>query len=268
MKNLILAAAAALGLAAPALADEVRLRNGSVLEGLVHEKDNAVVIELDAGTVTIPRADVLKIVSSDGPLKELAEREKNARDPRSLHDLAVWAEKQGLTGRARDLHRRVLEIDPNHKESRVALGYVFQDGRWMTQDELMAARGLVRYEGRWVTADERAKEEQRLFEMQQRTDRAQAEQEGRRRAETARAALERARLDALRQNALWTSWVPVPWGPVPYSPYRVSGYAESQQLPLSGVPQQLPLSGVPQQLPLSGVPQQLPLAGSPVLEAR
>ena len=255
--------AAVFALAVPARADDVRLTNGAFLEGVVQEKGDTVVVEMDIGSITLPRSEIRSITRSRGPLQEFEERRRAARDPAGLHALAVWAEKQELQTKSHEVYRRIIEIDPDHKEARRALGYTLHDGRWLTENELMTAKGLVLYDGRWMTPEERSKELERQMELQERAARAQAQEEERRRAETARAALDRARTEALRQNAQWTSWVPVPWSPLPWSPYRVSGFAESQQLPSSGVPQQLPLSGVPQQLPASGVPQQLPLSGTP-----
>ena len=79
MKNVI-AAFAALALSVPALADEIRLKNGSVLEGVARDQGDSVVIELDAGTVTIPKDQIRSVTHSSGPLDELEERVSLAKD--------------------------------------------------------------------------------------------------------------------------------------------------------------------------------------------
>src|SRR5438874_12895661 len=93
-KGILIAAVSAL--AVPARADDVRLTNGAFLEGVVQEKGDTVVIEMDIGSITLPRSEIRSISRSRGPLQEFEERWRTARDPANLHVLAVWAEKHDL----------------------------------------------------------------------------------------------------------------------------------------------------------------------------
>ncbi len=44
---------------------------------------------------------------------------------------------------------QVLKLDPEHKESRYALGYSQLDGKWVRQEDVMVKRGYVRDRGAW-----------------------------------------------------------------------------------------------------------------------
>jgi hypothetical protein len=261
MKNWMAAFAALSALSFPLTADEIRLKNGRILEGVARDQGDKVVVEVDGGTITLGRDQIQSITHSSGPLDELEERSRSAKDAESKHQLAVWAEQHGLPAKARELHRQVLELNPDHEGARRTLGYTLYDGKWMTEDEVMAAKGMVRYQGRWVTPEEQVKlmeAEVKLRAAQLRLQRMQEEAENPKRAEPAPRAPEPGAVDLYRRTVSGTSWVPVPWwGQLPWSPYRYSGVTAFPPPPETPWP--LPLSGVPQQLPLGGVPQQMPL---------
>jgi len=69
-------------------------------------------------------------------------------------ELADWCREKNLLAQRKVHLQRLLELDPNHKQARLALGYTWKDGRWSTQEELMKARGLELYRGRWLTRQE------------------------------------------------------------------------------------------------------------------
>ncbi len=69
-------------------------------------------------------------------------------------ELADWCREKSLLAQRKVHLQRLLELDPNHKQARLALGYTWKDGRWTTQEELMKARGLELYKGRWLTRQE------------------------------------------------------------------------------------------------------------------
>jgi hypothetical protein len=139
-----------------ALADEVVLKNGAKLEGAVTESGNKVTVDVGSGTITIDRSEVASISRPDELIREFDHRMGSVRpdDAESHYQVYLWARKQdGLKSRADKLLRKIVEIDPNHEQSRRALGYVNHKGAWLTQDELKGALGLVRYNGGWVTAE-------------------------------------------------------------------------------------------------------------------
>ncbi len=134
--------------ALPAGADEVVLRNGSVLEGIVREEDARVV----GGSITLDRREVAEIRRPKALVEEY-ERRLRDRDGQGLgayYDLALWAREQGLESRARILMRKVLEIDPDHEGARRALGYHLYKGVWLTRDPYLRTLGLLEYRGEWL----------------------------------------------------------------------------------------------------------------------
>jgi hypothetical protein len=64
-------------------------------------------------------------------------------------DMAQRCEKAKMNEQRRFHLEQVLRLDPNHKESRYALGYSRIDGEWMRQEDWMIAQGYVRDRGAW-----------------------------------------------------------------------------------------------------------------------
>jgi hypothetical protein len=148
-----------LAVATPALADEVLLRGGGRLSGVVVERTpSRIVIETAPGRVTLPASRVERVVSSSSAIATYETRAESLAPGEIEGWLALgsWARSQGLQTRARAAFARVLEIDPDNTEAHAALGHVYVSGRWMTLTESYAARGLVEFEGAWLTPAERA----------------------------------------------------------------------------------------------------------------
>lgn len=209
-----------LSLALPAGADEVVLRNGAAFSGSVREDGDRVVLELDFGTMSFRRSEVREIRRSDDPLKELEQRLKSAKDAKSLYETAVWAREKGLNGRANDLLRKVIALEPGHGEARKALGFEQVNGLWLEGDELRVAKGYVRHQGRWLkkeTAEAFRADDTQLRIEQERG--AAAERIAKLQAEVdrARIAVERERVE-LERNRIptygWGMWGTLPWGVV------------------------------------------------------
>jgi len=146
--------AAALALAAAASADEVVLKTGGRISGVVVERTaERVVIETGPGRVTLPMTRVDRVVAAPSALAGYRERAANVAptDAPGWAELARWAEDHQLTTQARDAWQRVLELEPGHPQANAALGRVQVDGRWLASDDAYRAQGFVQYEGRWVT---------------------------------------------------------------------------------------------------------------------
>jgi hypothetical protein len=144
-------------LAAPALADEIFLRGGGRVSGVIVERTpDAVSIETAPGRVTLSMRRVERIVGGRSALEEFRERAARlaARDAEGWAALARWATDRDLVTPSREAWRRVLAVDPAHPEANAALGRVDLDGTWVSEDEAYRARGYVEYEGRWVTPAE------------------------------------------------------------------------------------------------------------------
>ena len=144
--------------AAVVTADEVFLKGGGRLKGVVVEQDaNSVTIEAGPGRVKVPRSRVERIVSGSVALTTYRERAArlSASDAAGWLELALWAREQDLTTQAGEAFERVVALDPSSEVAHRALGDEAVDGRWLGRDEAMRARGLVEFEGRWVSRDER-----------------------------------------------------------------------------------------------------------------
>ncbi len=152
---LALAAFAVLAAASPA--DEVVLKTGGRITGVIVERTlERVVIEASPGRVTLPMSRVARVVTSPSALAEFRERALAVAptDAGGWADLARWAETRELPTQAREAWEKVLGLQPGHPQANEALGRVQVDGRWLTADDAYRARGYVPYDGRWVTPEE------------------------------------------------------------------------------------------------------------------
>ncbi|MCC7381882.1 MAG: hypothetical protein IT384_08640 [Deltaproteobacteria bacterium] len=222
---------AGVGASRTASADQVVLKDGERIEGIVHEDGDQVVIELDFGTMSIDRAEVASIERAPTALSEVEKKRESLRagDVEGLYRLAMEAEKLGLSSKSRALYREVVQLSPEHKGARAALGYRQHQGRWMTEDEFMLAQGYVKHRDRWITPDALKAIEHAETERRQRAQAeadhariAQLESEvakARAEASTARAQAEQAK--ALAEEEQW-GFVPV-WGPGGYSVQSYGG---------------------------------------------
>ena len=141
-------------------ADTVHLKNGSELEGrVVSEGDDAIEFGFPGGGKTsLARGDVEWIDLSD---KTAAQAEFDRRckgaDANGLVMASVWARFHGMKDEETQALRAALRKDPEHAGAHEALGHRRLDGKWVTEDEFMAASGRVRHGGAWVTPEEKAR---------------------------------------------------------------------------------------------------------------
>lgn len=132
----------------PAKADRVVLDDGQVFEGIVTVDDDLVSIELDVGTIAFNKDEVREIERSDTPVHEY-NRRRAAIDPTdvsAVQALAQWATDQGLTNRAGNLHELVVAQAPNNERSRLALGHIRRDGKWVDPKAELLARLAAEHE--------------------------------------------------------------------------------------------------------------------------
>lgn len=141
-------------------ADEVTLSNGGVLQGEIPSDPEKPLDEVHVQTpsgirVRLPKAQV-KDTQATNPIRAEYRRRatRTADTVEAQLALAEWCKAEKLL-RERDLHlRRVLELEPDHAATRLALGYQRVAGGWFTREELQTKLGYVRYDGRWRTAQE------------------------------------------------------------------------------------------------------------------
>ena len=139
--------------AAGVSADEVHLRSGGQLSGIIVARTtSSVEIEVSAGRVTIPHRLIDRIVEGESPLARYNVRARALADDDVLGwlMLADWARGADLSGQARDAYNHVLRVDPNNGAAHAALGHRRVESQWMTRDEAMQAQGFVHFEGEWV----------------------------------------------------------------------------------------------------------------------
>jgi hypothetical protein len=155
LKRVVLAIAIA---AAPLFADEVHLRGGGRLSGqITGQTEESVTIDIGAGVMEVPMSTVVRVDRGTSPLQEYRSRAGSigANDIAGWRELARWATQRGLSAQAREAWTRVHDAVPDDREANRALGLVFYDGRWMPEEESLAARGFIKLGSDWMTVAER-----------------------------------------------------------------------------------------------------------------
>lgn len=176
--------------AVPLFADDVYLINGRKFEGVIAETtDSQVRIQMQGGSLSLPRSQVLRVESGDSNLAEYLRRKealkKNPGTPAAdWLELALWAQARELQQATRESALTAATLDPNLKGLGPILrgyGYVLDDqvDRWIPYAESMRRRGFVLSNGQWITREEyaakvRAYEEENARRQAQREEQARA----------------------------------------------------------------------------------------------
>jgi len=144
-------------LASTVWADEVHMRSGGVVRGVIVEHTaEVVVIETGPGRVTLPLSRVNRLVEADSALGDFYSQEASLapNDAQGYARLARWAENHGLATYGRQTWEQVLKLDPRHPEANAAVGRTYYDGSWMPTREAYRRQGYIPFEGGWVTPAE------------------------------------------------------------------------------------------------------------------
>jgi len=139
--------------AASAVADDVILKDGRVLSGkVVDEGQRLTVVDRDR-KFAVPKLEVTKVVPKPSFMDEYEARLEKLPydDPEAIFEFGRWLAKNEWPSRAGRAYEEVLELDPDHRGARRALGYKLYEGEWVGPEELNRRRGLVKFEGRWYT---------------------------------------------------------------------------------------------------------------------
>lgn len=151
-------------LAAPSHADDVRLRNGKVFEGVIaEERGDTVLVRIPGGSLSLARASVREIVRSASPYAEYLDRVRALRAANAgaadWLALARWARDHELDTAVREAALEAAALEP--KLAGLApllrgLGYELEtsENRWLPLAEVMKRRGLVLADGRWMSRQE------------------------------------------------------------------------------------------------------------------
>jgi hypothetical protein len=261
--------------AAPATSDEILLRGGGRVRGVIVERTkDAVVIETAPGRLTLSMKRVEKIVESRSALAEFQDRAADLApgDAAGWAELARWAAERDLVTQSLEAWRRVLSTDPGHPEANEAFGRVELDGDWVSEDEAYRARGYVPYEGRWVTpAEHEALVRERVAEEEMALEVREADLRVREAEARAREAEARAReAEAAAQQSTQDDGIPLwwGWGGVGAMP---PGFPPPQEPLPEPPPSETPPPGPPSSTPPSSIgptpPSDSPAASKPATRA-
>jgi hypothetical protein len=133
--------------------DELQLAGGGRLTGKIVNADQTprtnYVVQLASGaTLTLGKDQVRKVVAESTAEAEYAALRHQQPDTAAGHwALAEWCKEHKLTDQRKRHLARVIELEPEHREARTALGYNKIAGRWTTTAEHQEAMGKVPYKG-------------------------------------------------------------------------------------------------------------------------
>jgi hypothetical protein len=114
------------------------------------DKDN-LTIKTDSGaTITLARSQIKQTLRQRPEEIEYEKLRVRAADTvQGQWELAEWCRENHLLAQREKHLKRVIELDPDHQQARLALGYERHGDTWTTQEELMTKQGYRRYKGRW-----------------------------------------------------------------------------------------------------------------------
>jgi hypothetical protein len=231
MKAAIVVGVLAVALPRVAGADEVYLRSGGRLSGVVVERRaEGIVVDVGPGRVTLPASLVTRVVEGTPAFALFRERAARLSDA-DVHGwlaLGAWARDHDLLTQSTQAFEHVVAIDPGNAIAHRELGHVVVAGRWMTSDEGYRARGYVHFEGSWVLPEERAAMIAERAAMAQ-ARQAEIESEARAREADARARAAEAEARRAEAEAAPADGIPLAmtYGAAPYGVYGgvvIGGY--------------------------------------------
>jgi hypothetical protein len=140
-------------------ADVFVLNSGGRIEGewLNRDEQPLTKYEVRQGGVklVLPLSQVKEAIRQTPVEQEYSRKAPATKDTvEGQWELAEWCRKNALA-RQREVHlRRIVELDPNHKSARFALGYQFLKGEWITRSDARRQEGYEFYRGKWRTPQE------------------------------------------------------------------------------------------------------------------
>ncbi|MBI3268714.1 MAG: HEAT repeat domain-containing protein [Planctomycetes bacterium] len=154
----VFATAAATTTASSACADWVELADGGALEGRVVELGESIRVEGRLGSVTLPRAKVLRVTVGELSWEAYPRRAAGLADADAdgHYRLGLWCREKELGREAREQFERAIAGDPGHEAAHAALGHVRVDGTWLEVDPGSGSAGKAGGWTEWVTPEEKA----------------------------------------------------------------------------------------------------------------
>jgi hypothetical protein len=150
---------------ARARADLIELRGGGQVQGKAvadpKNKDRVQVWLLRGrNPLSFQKGQVVKVIPQPSPLDDyVLKRAKAPATAAAQCELGSWCDENKLKDLARVHYETALTLDANFDQAHRKLGHLYQEGTWLTRDDVNAAQGLVKYKGRWITAEEKTKRE-------------------------------------------------------------------------------------------------------------
>ena len=203
---------AALAVPGSALAEQVILKNGRRISGILVERSAShVAMQIGPGQVKIPLANVERVLEGRSALATFGERAERLQpsDRDGWLALGLWARDASLDTQARQCFERALALDPQSAIAQAGVGNVLLNGRWLNPDEAYRARGYVRFEGSWMLPEER---DERLRDRAERAELARARAEAQARVAEAEARARAAEAQARQAEAASSSGIPLGYG--------------------------------------------------------
>jgi len=151
-------------------ADVFVLADDGQLTGELVNKDESprktYVVRTDGGAViTLDRLAVKHVVQQNAAELEYDKiRPTFADTAEDQWRLAEWCREKSLPKARQAALERVIELDPQNRQARIALGYNQIDGRWVQREQWMQEQGKILYEGNWIFPQEKEIRERRKSE--------------------------------------------------------------------------------------------------------
>jgi hypothetical protein len=211
---------AAFTLSAVAWADRVVLVGGTVLEGRVISKNGKVVVKTEAGEVAVPADSVTRIEKSESAASRFEARYAalSPGDVQGRLGLADFCRSRDMRAQERKLLLEVIEIDRDNEKARSRLGHVKTEHGWMTEAEAMQTKGFVRQDGRWISQADLLKLEQLRLEKEK-VAQAEEKEAADRQAKRVQESMRQTELEAERHR------LRVPYYPPVYYPPMYGSFA-------------------------------------------
>jgi len=153
-----------------ARADIYVLADGGQVVGELANKDEPqkktyAVRTADGVTVTLDRTSVRQIIPQTAAELEYEKINPTFADTAADQwKLAEWCREKSLPKARQAALERVIQLKPDDRDARLALGYSWIDGRWVQRDQWMQEQGKVLYDGSWVMPQEKEIRERRKAE--------------------------------------------------------------------------------------------------------
>jgi hypothetical protein len=141
--------------AGAARADRVFLVGGTVLDGKAERRGGKVIVEGEAGTITLPADSVARIEKGETALSrfEAGYAALAPADVKGRLKLADFCRDNDMKSTERRMLLEVIAIDANNAPARARLGYVKTETGWATEAASMQAKGMVQRDGQWMGRD-------------------------------------------------------------------------------------------------------------------